>query len=169
VLTLVTDSGIRADQFVRLHPSITPAPSGSGEIVLQGEDGECLLVLRVTHNDGHSSSSAVVTFHRCLQTVFGYPNDEARAGDERQRDNGYGFYEITNSPWVGRLQSYNRKAFPPASGHTSGEEWPFGTLRHFVVRTHENTREFLAADMTIDVEHGSFATAAAKALAKLVQ
>jgi hypothetical protein len=49
VLSLVTDSGIGGDQFVRLHPSMTPAPSGSGEIVLQGENGVCLLVLLVTH------------------------------------------------------------------------------------------------------------------------
>jgi hypothetical protein len=159
VLSIALDSGIRAEQVVQLtEPPVISVPSGSGEVLLHGEDGLCIVVLRVMRQDG-SSQPAIVTFRHCLQSVFGYPNDEAQRGDPNLRRHGYGFFEITESPWIERLQSYNRQAFPSASW------WPSRNYRHFLIRCHENLGEFLAEEMQIDPQPGDFQRAAATALA----
>jgi hypothetical protein len=59
--------------------------------------------------------TAIVTFEGCLQSAFGYPNDEATWGDPRGAagdEPGYGFFEILDSTWLGRLIAYNNHAFP---------------------------------------------------------
>jgi len=160
LLSIALDSGIRAEQVIELtEPPVIPSPSGSGELLLHGEDGLCIVVLRVMRQDG-SSQPAVVTFRHCLQSVFGYPNDEAQRGDPNLRHHGYGFFEITQSPWLEHLQRYNRQSFPSAGW------WPHGNYRHFLMRCHENLGEFLAEDMRIDLQPGDFRTAAAAALAR---
>jgi len=162
LLSIAPDSGITVEQCVQLtDPPVRPSPSGSGEVVLHDGDGLCLVVLLVMHQD-RSTLPAIVTFRHCLQSIFGYPNDEAQWGDPRLRGFGYGFFEIIDSPWTGRLQRYNRQAFPTAHW------WPPGNYRHFVMSCHESMGEFLAEDMRIDLQPGDFLTAASKALARIV-
>src|SRR5947207_13805338 len=95
VLSLVTDGGIGADQIVRVEPTVIQSPSGSGELVLHGAELDCFVVLQVMSEGGGPSQPAIVTFRGCLQSVFGYPNDEAQSGDPRFHHGGYGFFEAT--------------------------------------------------------------------------
>jgi hypothetical protein len=70
-----------------------------------------------------------LTFEGCLQSAFGYPNDEATWGDPRGAagdEPGYGFFEILDSTWPGRLIAYNRHAFPDRTP----SHW--STLRHYL-------------------------------------
>jgi hypothetical protein len=61
-----------------------------------------LLVLR----DGRARKVAIVTLTGCLQSVFGYPNDEARWHDPRAAAGdrpGYGFCAVLSSVWPQRI------------------------------------------------------------------
>jgi len=84
------------------------------------------------------STRVVVTFHDCLATQFGYPNDEALAGHRLSRLGlrPYGVFEVTDSSWLERLSRENKVAFP--SGSMNG-------LRHFVITFHDSTFECLAS------------------------
>lgn len=45
--------------------------------------------------------TAVATFSRCRQAVFGYPNDEALLGHPLYAGRRYGFYEVIDSDCPG--------------------------------------------------------------------
>lgn len=163
VLMLSIDQAgdIRPDQVIDLDPGFRPSPSGSGEILFHGEDSDALMVLLVVDRQYERVGPAIVTFRRCSQSVFGYPNDEAARGDPRLRGHGYGFLEIRDSSWANRLQTYNRQAFP--DGH-----WSPAGKRHFVVTCHETTAQFLADDIRIEPRPGLFAAAAQEACRRLL-
>lgn len=95
---------------------VIPAPSGAGALLLHAEEGlDCLLVLGVFRPADKAQLTAIVTFEQCMQSVFGYPNDEAYWHDPRGPAGdppGYGFFEVLDSTWPGRLITYNRHAFP---------------------------------------------------------
>jgi hypothetical protein len=152
VLSIDEADDIRPDQVVDLDLGLRPRPSGSGEMLFHSETGDAVLVLVVVDRQSRRVGPAIVTFVRCSQSLFGYPNDEARSGDPRLRNTIYGFYEIRDSPWAQRLQTYNRQAFPDP-------EWsPWGT-RHFVVTCHESTAQFLADEIRVEPRPGTFAAA----------
>jgi hypothetical protein len=102
-----------------------------------------------------------VTFEECMQSVFGYPNDEGYWHDPRGEAGdrpGYGFFEIVGSTWPGRLIAYNRNAFPdPAPPH-------YAALRHYFIGCHDASGEFLTADMKIELTSGSYGQAAHEAI-----
>ena len=161
VLSIDPPGDIQPDQVVDLDLGFYPAPSGSGEILFHADAANAVMILLVVDRDYHSVGPAIVTFVRCSQSVFGYPNDEATRGDPRLRNHGYGFHEIRRSPWAGRLQAYNRRAFPEA-------QWsPMGN-RHFVVTCHENTAQFLADDIRIEPWPGPFAVAVQEVCERLL-
>jgi hypothetical protein len=108
---------------------VIPAPAGAGAVVIHAEEeGDCRVVLNVFRPADKAHKIAIVTLSRCLQSVFGYPNDEAYRHDPRGEAGdqpGYGFYEVLSSTWPQRLIAYNRHAFPDSTpGHYSG-------YRHF--------------------------------------
>lgn len=91
-----------------------------------------LLVLR----DGRARKVAIVTLAGCLQSVFGYPNDEARWNDPRAAAGdrpGYGFCEVLSTrttaggkrstcpgpgtPRQRRAAPRHRRASPASSPH----------------------------------------------------
>jgi hypothetical protein len=62
-----------------------------------------------------------------MQSVVGYPNDEAYRHDPRGAAGdrpGYGFFEVIGSTWPARLIAYTGTPFPTARHPTT---LPYGT------------------------------------------
>ncbi|MGH3210404.1 MAG: hypothetical protein ACRDNO_21885 [Trebonia sp.] len=141
---------------------VIPAPSGAGALLLHAEEAlDCLVVLGVFRPADKAQLTAIVTFKQCVQSVFGYPNDEAYWHDPRGATGdrpGYGFFEILDSAWPGRLIAYNRHAFPDRTPSH------YAVLRHYFIGCHDASGEFLAQDMKIEVASGSYGEAAVRAL-----
>ena len=140
---------------------VIPSPSSAGAMLMHTEDGDCLVVLRVFRPADKAELMAIVTFPGCLQSVFGYPNDEAYRHDPRGPAGdspGYGFFEILDSAWRGRLTAYNRHAFPDRTPPH------YATLRHYFIGCHDASGQFLARDMWIELTSGSYGQAAREAL-----
>lgn len=80
---------------------VIPAPSGAGALLLHAEEGlDCLVVLGAFRSADKARLTGIVTFERCMQSVFGYPNDEAYWHDPRGAAGdrpGYGFFEVLDS------------------------------------------------------------------------
>jgi hypothetical protein len=100
-----------------------------------------------------------------MQSVFGYPNDEAYSHDPRGpagEQPGYGFCEVLSSTWPARLAAYNRHAFPDTTpAHYSG-------MRHFFIGGHDASGEFLAEDLTVEVTDLSYEGALREAVNRTV-
>ncbi|GAB3943798.1 hypothetical protein GCM10027614_32980 [Micromonospora vulcania] len=161
VLSIDQSDGIEADQVIDLDLGFSPSPAGSGEMLLHTDGPDAILALLVVDRQFQPVGPAIVTFVRCSQSVFGYPNDEAAMGDPRLQDRGYGFYEVRDSPWTQRLRAYNRQAFPK-------ETWSPSGTRHFLVSCHESTAQFLADEIRIEPRPGPFAAAVREACERLV-
>jgi hypothetical protein len=159
VLSIDAAECIRADQVVELDLGLRPSPAGSSELLLHTDGPDAILVLLANHQDHTRAGPAIVTIVDCQQSVFGYPNDEARWGDRRLRGHGYGFFEVRDSPWPRRLQSYHRQAFPTRTVPRQ--------LRHFGVACHESLGEFLAADILVELWPDPFEDAVHEALRRL--
>ena len=143
-------------------PGVIPAPSGAGALLLHAEEGlDCLVVLGVLRPADKAQLTAIVTFEGCMQSVFGYPNDEAYWHDPRGEAGdrpGYGFFEVLDSTWPGRLITYNRHAFPDRTPSH------YATLRHYFIGCHDASGEFLAQGMKIELTSNSYGQAAREAL-----
>jgi hypothetical protein len=121
---------------------LVPRPSGSGALVLHGEDAaDCLVVfMAMATPDYRPRQAAVATFHHCAQSIFGYPNDEAYSAVPQAT---YGFFEVLDSDWSDRLSAFNRLSFPDAE--------PSGGLRHYFMGCHDSSGQFLAAGLSVEV------------------
>jgi len=142
-------------QRISAHGFI-PAPSGAGAVMIHAEEDDCRVVLIVHRPADKTRKIAIVTLAACMQSVFGYPNDEAYWYDPRGAAGdrpGYGFYEVLSSTWPQRLITYNRHAFP---GRTPAH---YAGLRHFFIGCHDASGEFLAEDLTVEITDGSFGAA----------
>lgn len=133
---------------------VIPAPSGAGAVVIHAEEGrDCRVVLGVFRPADKADKVAIVTLTGCMQSVFGYPNDEAYWHDPRGDGGeapGYGFYEVLGSTWPSRLIAYNQHAFPSSTpGH-------YASYRHFFIGCHDASGEFLANDLTVEVTDDSY-------------
>ncbi len=144
---------------------VIPAPSGAGALLLHAEEGlDCLVVLGVFRAADKARLTAIVTFEGCMLSVFGYPNDEAYWHDPRGAAGdmpGYGFFEILDSAWPGRLIAYNRHAFPDRTPSH------YATLRHYFIGCHDASGEFLARGMKIELTSGGYGQAAREALQRV--
>jgi hypothetical protein len=142
------------------------APSGAGAVVVHAEEGrDCHVVLGVLRLADNEHKVAIVTLRGCMQSVFGYPNDEAYWRDPRGAGGdmpGYGFYEVLSSTWPGRLIAYNRHAFPDSTPSH------YSTLRHFFIGCHDASGEFLAQDLAMEVTDGSYQEALSEAVRRTV-
>jgi hypothetical protein len=149
----ITDSGV------------IPGPSGAGALLLHAEEGfDCLVVLGVLRLADKADLTAIVTFKGCMQSIFGYPNDEAYWHDPRGASGegpGYGFFEVVDSTWPERLIAYNRHAFPDRTPPH------YATRRHYFIGCHDASGEFLADDMRIELTSGSYEEAAHVALKRV--
>jgi hypothetical protein len=158
-LTLDPLDGITPDQVVVLDLGVVPSPAGSGELLLHSDTADAYLILLANDRAHRRLGPVILTFVGCKQSLFGYPNDEAGWGDPRLRGKGYNVLEILDSPWSGRLDDYNRQAFPDRTVPRR--------LRHFVVSCHENLAQFLAEHVRVDVWPDPFEGAVTEALRRL--
>jgi len=141
---------------------VIPAPAGAGAVVIHAEEGrDCRAVLGVFRAADKAHKIAIVTLAGCMQSVFGYPNDEAYWHDPRGEAGdrpGYGFYEVLSSTWPQRIMAYNRHAFPDSTpGHYAG-------YRHFFIGCHDASGEFLADDLTVEITDDDFEAALGEAV-----
>jgi hypothetical protein len=140
---------------------VRPAPSGADALLLHTEEGrDCLVALCAFRPMDKAQLTAIVTFERCMQSVFGYPNDEAYWRDPRGpagNQPGYGFFEILDSTWPARLIAYNKHAFPDRTPPH------YATLRHYFIGCHDASGEFLAQSMRIELTSKSYGQAAREA------
>jgi hypothetical protein len=145
-----------APRVVELDLGVIPSPAGSGELLL-ADEWSCRLVFVPPGNViGRPARTAMATFQGCSQVVFGYPNDEAHPGHPLYADWSYGFYEVLDSDWPGRLEAQNRVAFPHST--------PRWEKRHFLVVCHEDLVEVLADDVGVEVFERPFEAVALDAL-----
>jgi hypothetical protein len=154
------------ERFSRITDyDVIPGPAGAGALLLHAEEGrDCLVVLDVFRPADKVHLVAIATFKLCLQSVFGYPNDEAYWHDPRGAAGdrpGYGFFEIIDSTWPDRLIAYNENAFP---GRTPSH---YATMRHYFIGCHDASGEFLAESMKIELTGGSFTDAIREALQRM--
>lgn len=147
---------------VELDLGMIPSPAGSGELLLVDEWSCRLVFVPDARMDRDGPVTAVATFSRCRQTVFGYPNDEAKRGHPLYGPLSYGFYEVLDSNWPRQLEEFNRVSFPHT---TSG----WDTARHFVVICHEDVVQVLADDVTVETHQRPFDEVALDALRRNLQ
>ena len=143
---------------------VIPSPSSAGAMLLHYEEGDCLVVLRVLRPADRAELMAIVTFGDCMQSVFGYPNDEAYRHDPRGEAGdrpSYGFFEVLDSAWPARLIAFNKHAFPDRTpSHYAG-------MRHYFIGCHDASGEFLAGSMKIELTSGTYSEAAREALQRV--
>jgi hypothetical protein len=143
---------------------VIPSPSGAGALLLHPEEGyDCLLVLGVFRKEDRANLTAILTLRGCLQSVFGYPNDEAYGHDPRAAVGerlSYGFYEVVNSTWPERLIAYNRHAFPDSTPPH------YAACRHYFVGCHDASGQFLAESLEVELT-SSYAEAIQEALRRV--
>ena len=90
-----------------------------------------------------NEAPALITGAGCVQTVFGYPNEEAFWKDPRG-ELGHGCYEILGSSWVEHLHDYNRRSFGAPLNLTAD-------LRHFFVGSKDTSCQILATALECEV------------------
>ena len=142
-----------------------PEAAVSGAVVLQSEYSTYLLFNAMKKDfDGLYADSGVgvIEFKGCLQSKFGYPNDEAAEGHPlnmyfEEADGFYDFYEVLNSPWQYELSQQNQKVFSSTNY----------THRHFVVFFHDSTFECLANEFFVSNYNESTASVLAKLSEKI--
>jgi len=102
-----------------------------GAVIVCETDDDCL------HN------RVVFRFQGCLQTRFGYPNDEALGGHPLYAGGlrHYALFEVLNSAWLSDLVRQNRVVFP------NDTSWPHRPYRHFVLTFHDSTFEALCMNV----------------------
>lgn len=132
----------------RLDVGFVPSPSGGQMHLWQNEEGHRCYVLV----DGYApkldapdrvETVALITGVGCVQSVFGYPNEEAFWKDPRG-DIGHGCFEIEGSEWEANLQDYNRR--------TLGSDYHFpGPLHHYFVGSKDGSCQMLAQHLEVEV------------------
>jgi len=119
--------------------------SGSGLLLIHGEEeSKAFLVLAGAFltADADEEYRVLVTAFGCIQSVMGYPNDEAYDSDPREL--GSGVVELVGSGWAERIDEYNKRTY--------GGPWfhPPASYRHFVIPSKECCCQFLATGLRAD-------------------
>jgi len=143
-----------------------PSVSDSGEFFLQSALLDAFVIFRaktkVSTGKYTDAGWAVVRLKRCMQSKFGYPNDEAFPGHPLYGKgfSGLGIFEVGNSKWEQTLVEQNRIAFPKTTS------W---NLRHLIFQFKENVLECLVENFELRIENRSFAELAAEVMATAVR
>ncbi len=153
-----------SERVIELDLGCRPEPAVSGAVLVSSEYSTFLTFNAVRLNeDGPglvSLGHAVVEFHHCSITKFGYPNDEARWGIPRYQVTSYGIYEVKNSEWIPEIVRLNRYRFPDTPEDTS--------TRHFLFAFHDSTFECLAGDMKLELTTEPYEQVFARISARLL-
>jgi hypothetical protein len=145
-----------------------PSVSGSGEFFIQSELSDAFVIFRAVAKTKEFSGKyadvgwAIVRLKRCMQSKFGYPNDEAFPGHPLYSKgfSGHGIFEVINSNWEQTLVEQNRIAFPKTSS------W---NLRHLIFPFKENVLECLVKDFEVRVENRPFGELVTEVTAAIVR
>lgn len=143
-----------------------PSVSGSEEFFVQSELSDAILIFCAVAKTIESAGKyadvgfAVVCLKRCMQSKFGYPNDEAFSGHPLHNKgfSGYGTFEVVNSNWEQTLIEQNRVAFPNTG------KW---NLRHLIFAFKENVLECLVDDFDFRIENRPFAELVSEVTTKI--
>jgi len=132
----------------RLDVGFVPAPSGGQMYFWQEEEVRtCYLVIAGYAPDLNSptrvETPALITGTGYVQSVFGYPNEDAAWKDPRGRID-HGCYEIEDSRWEHNIQEYNRLSV--------GVDYPFpGELHHYFIASKDGSCQLLARSLGVEV------------------
>lgn len=145
-----------------------PSVSDSGEFFLQSELSDAFVIFSAVAKTKDSAGKyadvgwAVVRLKRCMQSKFGYPNDEAFPGHSLYGKgfSGHGVFEVINSNWERTLVEQNKIVFPKTTS------W---NLRHLIFPFKENVLECLVKDFELKIENRSFAELVAEVTAGIVR
>ena len=143
-----------------------PPASCSYELFLQQELGDAYVMFRAVTKPKQPGSKyekaglAVIRLKRCMQSKFGYPNDEAYSGHPLYGKGftGLGVFEVINGNWEQTLIEQNRIAFPNTS------PW---NLRHLIFPFKENVLECLVEGFEVRIENRPFAELVAEVTATI--
>jgi hypothetical protein len=137
---------------VELDFGFTPAPSGGGLCLYQDEDARNSYAVLHGYIPGDLTAPdrqraiALITISGVVQSIFGYPNEEAFWKDPRG-DMGHGFFEVVDSSWIDEINGYNVATF--------GAECMFrSAARHFFIGSKDVSAQFLARDLAVEVFTG---------------
>lgn len=114
ILALMADYS--RGRFVELDFGFTPAPSGGGLWLCQQEEAHNSYAVlhgyapRDLKAPESHKAIALITISGVVQSIFGYPNEEAFWKDPRG-DLRHGFFEVANSPWIDEINGYNVATF----------------------------------------------------------
>ncbi len=143
---------LSSDTIVELNIGIRPEAAVSGGKLFQTEQSTFLTFNAMRPTDRMSppgglymedAGTALFEFQRCLLTLFGYPNDEARGGIPRFAGVSYGIYEVQNSTWAKEVVRMNRYRFP----NTTDDY----VSKHYLFAFHDSTFECLADNFKCEV------------------
>ncbi len=132
----------------RLDVGFVPSPSGGQmHFWIDEEVGNSYVVLLGYAPDLYApdrvEALALVTGWGCVQSVFGYPNEDAFWKDPRGAL-GHGCYEIEGSSWETNIQAYNRRSF--------GADVPFtAELHHYFIGSKDGSCQILARSIEVEV------------------
>lgn len=142
----------RRGRIVELDFPFTPSPSGGFLSLYQQEEAyNSYVVLHgYTPKDlkapDRQEAIALITIRGVVQSIFGYPNEEAFWKDPRGHL-GHGFFEVADSPWIDEINGYNAATF--------GTECMSGSAaRHFFIGSKDASAQFLARDLAVEVFTG---------------
>lgn len=149
------DPGI--GNIVKLDYEFTFSPSGGGLFHVQQEEAHRCYVVGVGYSPrgGFSSPAvALITLWGIVQTIFGYPGEDAYWKDPRGSVGS--ICEIVGSNWKDTLKEYNRRVFgPPRPGQMDPDQFleppSLPPLRHFFLGSKDVSAQFLARDLLVEV------------------
>ncbi|HEV3187738.1 MAG TPA: hypothetical protein VGZ04_06790 [Acidimicrobiales bacterium] len=154
-------------EWVELHLGVVGSPSGSGLVLLDGDEDETRVVFRGYapdfESDDRREALAIITAKRCLQSVFGYPNEEAYWLDERG-SLGIGIYELIGSMWAENVAIFNDRTYwrdkqehrDFLASHGISEMGPIHSsqLRHFFIGSKDSSVQLLAEELLVEIIDG---------------
>lgn len=158
-------------EWVELHLNVVGSPSGSGLLLLDGDEDETRVIFRGYAPDIESEARrevmALVTAKRCQQSVFGYPNEDAYWQDERG-NLGIGIYELVGSMWAENIASFNDRTYwrekqgdrdvLSTHGLSKGGPISLGQMRHFFIGSKDASVQLLAEELQVEIfDNKSFA------------
>jgi hypothetical protein len=137
---------------VRLDFQFVPAPGGGFMCLFQQEEThDCYLVIGgyapSMEAPDRLSGIALLKAEGYVQSVFGYPNEEAYWKDPRG-ELGHGFFEIMESRWFDNIDDYNVGTY--------GSRWfegmsPRPELHHYFVGGKDASCQILAQRIEVAV------------------
>src|SRR6266849_6093731 len=87
-------------------------------------------------------SVGIIEWHRCFETMLGWPNEEALSGHRLwakglKELRHYSSAEVQNSSWIAEIEHGNRV-------HPSHKPAIYASLKHYILLFHDSTFECLA-------------------------